>query len=112
MFDRIHLLHPTVPLTMVYGSKSWVSVVPEEVIREKRPSSYVRVETIVGAGHHVYADRADKFNEIIFNACRMADESRAAGGKGIVEEERQSEKLQESDTVRSTDEPMSGRVEK
>jgi abhydrolase domain-containing protein 5 len=112
MLNRIHLLDPSVPLTMVYGSKSWVSVVPEEVIREKRPDPYVRVETIVGAGHHVYADRDEEFNKIVFEACRLVDESsRKAGGKGSAEKESQADVLEKSDTVGNTDRRMRDRVE-
>jgi len=33
----------------------------------------VNVQIIQGAGHHVYADKRDNFNQLVLKACEMQD---------------------------------------
>lgn len=73
MVNRIDKLDKDVPITLIYGSRSWVDNSAGEIIKEKRMMSYVNQEAITGAGHHVYADKADKFNELVEAACKYAD---------------------------------------
>jgi abhydrolase domain-containing protein 5 len=42
MNQRIHQVKEAIPLTLIYGSKSWVDHYPAESIQEKRSSSYVK----------------------------------------------------------------------
>lgn len=74
LINRIHEMRDDVPLTLIYGSKSWVDHTSGEVIKKLRPRSYVNVHIINRAGHHVYADRPEKFNSIIVKTCVIADE--------------------------------------
>lgn len=37
--------------------------------------SYFILQTIAGAGHHVYADKSDVFNEHVNTTCELADET-------------------------------------
>ncbi|XP_075216908.1 pummelig isoform X2 [Lycorma delicatula] len=72
MLKRIHLLNTTVPITLLYGGRSWIDNSAGEKIRDRR-SGYVNVQMISGAGHHVYADKSDVFNRYVNEACIMFD---------------------------------------
>jgi pimeloyl-ACP methyl ester carboxylesterase len=74
MIKRIHEIKDDVDITLVYGSKSWVDHSSGEVIKRARPNSYVKVHVIDNAGHHVYADRPEKFNTIITDTCDKSEE--------------------------------------
>lgn len=74
MINRIQDMKSTVPITFLYGEKSWVDNSPGETIRQLRQQGYVKVHSIKGAGHHVYADDAKTFNELVNEACRTCDE--------------------------------------
>lgn len=73
MVDRIHTLRKDIPITLLYGSRSWVDNASGELIREKRPDSFVHVQVITGAGHHVYADKPEAFNRYVMEACSVSD---------------------------------------
>ncbi|KAK3927278.1 (Lyso)-N-acylphosphatidylethanolamine lipase [Frankliniella fusca] len=74
MINRIHELRSDVPVTAIYGSRSWIDSQSAN-IKERRPDSFVNVQIISGAGHHVYADKSDVFNPQVEKACQMADEA-------------------------------------
>lgn len=44
MINRIHLIDDEVPITMIYGSRSWVDNSAGEAIRQKREKSYVNIQ--------------------------------------------------------------------
>lgn len=68
-------LPPQVPITFVYGGKSWIDAGPGyEIQHQLRPNSYVNVQVIKGAGHHVYVDNAPDFNQAILGICDLVDE--------------------------------------
>lgn len=73
MIKRIHSLPSEIPITIIYGSRSWVQNTPGETIRQARMNSYVNVEVITGAGHHVYADKSEIFNYHVVQACELSD---------------------------------------
>lgn len=90
-------------MTLIYGSRSWVDHCPGAMIQQMRPTSYVDVQVpfctlemnnyasirslvllvlcfyilqiIQGAGHHVYADKREKFNELVLKAAALGDEN-------------------------------------
>ncbi|KAL8605931.1 hypothetical protein ACOMHN_024755 [Nucella lapillus] len=64
MIHRLPRLHQGIPLTFVYGACSWVSRSTGWKVKTLR-DSYVDVQIIRGAGHHVYADRWDLFNTLV-----------------------------------------------
>ncbi|XP_043208070.1 1-acylglycerol-3-phosphate O-acyltransferase ABHD5-like isoform X1 [Amphibalanus amphitrite] len=83
MIRRVGQVDPQVPMTAIYGSRSWIDDCGQK-IRGERPGSYVDVETILGASHHVYADQPETFNELVSAAClfsrgRLEAESTRAG---------------------------------
>ncbi|XP_076061546.1 (Lyso)-N-acylphosphatidylethanolamine lipase-like [Oratosquilla oratoria] len=65
MIHRMDSLKQDVPITLIYGARSWVDRDPGFQIQYMRKDSYVNVEIIKGAGHHVYADKADEFNKLV-----------------------------------------------
>ncbi|XP_047117033.1 1-acylglycerol-3-phosphate O-acyltransferase ABHD5-like [Schistocerca piceifrons] len=73
MIQRIHSLPPEIPITIIYGSRSWVQNTPGETIQQARTNSYVNVQVITGAGHHVYADKSETFNQHVLEACELSD---------------------------------------
>lgn len=44
MVKRMHKLSDDIPITLLYGSKSWVDNSAGEMIMQYRPSSYVNVQ--------------------------------------------------------------------
>lgn len=44
MIHRFQILRNDIPVTILYGEKSWLRRVPEEVFKEKRPNSYLNIE--------------------------------------------------------------------
>ncbi|XP_053972044.1 (Lyso)-N-acylphosphatidylethanolamine lipase isoform X2 [Hylaeus anthracinus] len=70
---RIDKLSPEIPITLLYGSRSWVDNSSWETLKQARSSSYINVQAITGAGHHVYADKSDIFNKYVLEACNLSD---------------------------------------
>lgn len=76
MINRVHEIQDNVPITLLYGSRSWVDSSAGEHIHKKRPNSFVQSHVINQAGHHVYADRAAEFNRLIREACQFDEEEK------------------------------------
>jgi len=69
MVRRVGQLDHSLPMTCIYGSRSWIDDCSQK-IRNERPDSYVDTETIMGASHHVYADQPAAFSELVSAACQ------------------------------------------
>ena len=67
-------MNPRVPVTFVYGSRSWIDAGSGFEIQAQRPSSYVEVKTIPAAGHHVYADNHEGFNSAMKEISKIVDD--------------------------------------
>ncbi|XP_028837950.1 1-acylglycerol-3-phosphate O-acyltransferase ABHD5 isoform X2 [Denticeps clupeoides] len=63
MLQRVGLIDADIPMTVVYGSRSSIDGNSGTSIRELRPNSHVEIISIRGAGHYVYADQPDDFNQ-------------------------------------------------
>lgn len=74
MINRIADLEPNIPITFIYGSRSWVDRNPGIQVKYTRLHSYVDVQVIQGSGHHVYADKATNFNRLVLKICNNVDE--------------------------------------
>ncbi|XP_013387926.1 protein ABHD4-like [Lingula anatina] len=74
MIRRIHEMSPRVPLTMIYGSRSWVDSSTGYQVKYLRNDSHVDVQIIKGAGHHVYAEKPEEFNTLVRKLCKTVDE--------------------------------------
>ena len=74
MVERIDKdLDPSIPISLIYGSNSWVQTLSEAEICELRPNSYVKVYEIPKAGHHVHADQPELFNYTINSILETVD---------------------------------------
>nr|XP_019946903.1 PREDICTED: 1-acylglycerol-3-phosphate O-acyltransferase ABHD5 [Paralichthys olivaceus] len=69
MLQRMDQLHPKIPITIIYGSRSSVDSNSGSTIKKMRPHSHVEIITIRGAGHYVYADQPEDFNHRVSQAC-------------------------------------------
>ncbi|XP_023315836.1 protein ABHD4 isoform X1 [Trichogramma pretiosum] len=73
MIKRIDQIDSSVPITFIYGSRSWIDNTSGEAIKQIRSNSYVNIQVINGAGHHVYLDKSDIFNRYVQDACLLSD---------------------------------------
>ncbi|XP_062843516.1 (Lyso)-N-acylphosphatidylethanolamine lipase [Trichomycterus rosablanca] len=69
MIKRVNLLPPSMPITLVYGARSWVDSNSGTHVANIRGQSPTQVVLIDDASHHVYADQPDKFNQVVENIC-------------------------------------------
>lgn len=65
LLPRLQGLNPMVRLHVMYGAQSWMSQVTEEDFREAGVTGDVTVQYIQEAGHHIYADQHQTFNEAV-----------------------------------------------
>ena len=73
MIHRIANVDQNVPMTMIHGANSWISCDPSYETRYMRSGSYVDIQVIPEAGHHVYADQPDVFNTVVDKICQRED---------------------------------------
>ncbi|XP_069020648.1 (Lyso)-N-acylphosphatidylethanolamine lipase [Embiotoca jacksoni] len=73
MLQRVQLLPPSMPLTMLYGAQSWVDSSSGDIVVQMRSQAHTRVLLINAASHHVYADRPEEFNKVVENICRSVN---------------------------------------
>jgi len=66
-----------IPVTFLYGEKSWMNNSCGPIIQEARANSYTQIESIQFAGHHVYSDNALDFNRFVNDACKILKSQRA-----------------------------------
>lgn len=75
MLKRMAQIRPSIAITFVYGSRSWVDKGPGVRVKHMRPHSSTEVEVVEGAGHHVYGDKPDEFNKLIIAVAEQVDVS-------------------------------------
>jgi len=80
MIYRIGSVDKNIPITMIYGSRSWIDHSSGKETKERRSGCYVDVQVITGAGHHVYVDQPNKFNELVEQICQNVDGDGNNGG--------------------------------
>ena len=73
MIDRISDVDKNIPITMIHGSESWISIESSYQTKYLRKDSFVDIRIILDAGHHVYADQPDNFNKLVDKICRKED---------------------------------------
>ncbi|XP_055698296.1 (Lyso)-N-acylphosphatidylethanolamine lipase isoform X2 [Phlebotomus papatasi] len=83
MINRMKDLRKDIPVTMMYGSRSWVDKASGESIKLSRIHSYVNLQVINGAGHHIYADRPEVFNRYVNDACAFCDGQQRTSNESI-----------------------------
>ncbi|XP_065676573.1 1-acylglycerol-3-phosphate O-acyltransferase ABHD5 isoform X2 [Hydra vulgaris] len=68
--QRIHAMSPQVPITILYGSNSWIiQFYNFNFVRSILKDSYIKIYEIKDASHHLYADQVDEFNRLVIKAC-------------------------------------------
>eukprot|EP00794_Sanderia_malayensis_P019225 gene19225-21152_t len=72
MIHRVKDIDPDVPMTLLYGSRSWVDSTTGYNVKYIRSKSNVDVQIIRGAGHHIYSDQPERFNWTVSNICDLA----------------------------------------
>ena len=76
MIHRVKEIDSKIPMTVLYGSRSWMDSSSGYNIKYLRDKSYVDVQIIKGAGHHIYANRPVEFNVCVNDVCdKVAEES-------------------------------------
>uniref|UniRef100_A0A914NDM4 AB hydrolase-1 domain-containing protein n=1 Tax=Meloidogyne incognita TaxID=6306 RepID=A0A914NDM4_MELIC len=66
MINRFNGIDPSVPVTFIWGGKSWMDPDPSYEIQARRQdTSYVDVQIVSCAGHHVYADAPVEFCRLL-----------------------------------------------
>ncbi|XP_048867019.1 (Lyso)-N-acylphosphatidylethanolamine lipase-like [Brienomyrus brachyistius] len=73
MLQRVHLLPPGLPVTLLYGSLSWVDSSSGDQMRQLRPDSYTRIVVIQEASHNLFADEPEEFNRVVERICSSVD---------------------------------------
>lgn len=73
MLNRISDLHINIPLTFIYGAQSWVGDKAGHETRKMMPHRDIKVFSLEGAAHHVYADQPEKFHQIVNERCDESD---------------------------------------
>lgn len=69
MIHRIKDVRSDIPITFIYGSRSWIDSSSGEKIKSQRGNNMVDIKIVTGAGHHVYADKPDVFNRYVNETC-------------------------------------------
>ncbi|KAH8253052.1 hypothetical protein KR032_003386 [Drosophila birchii] len=71
MIHRIQDVRGDVPITFIYGSRSWLDFSYGENVKSQRGSNMVDIKIVTDAGHHVYADRPEVFNSYVNETCEL-----------------------------------------
>ncbi|XP_010840453.1 PREDICTED: 1-acylglycerol-3-phosphate O-acyltransferase ABHD5 isoform X2 [Bison bison bison] len=73
MLQRIGKMHPDIPVSVIFGARSCMDGNSGTSIQSLRPQSYVKTIAILGAGHYVYADQPEDFNQKVKEICDTVD---------------------------------------
>lgn len=73
IIDRIDEMPKEMPLTFIYGERSWMERSSGYQIKEERFNSYVNVQIIERCGHDVHVERSKEFNIIVNETCSLVD---------------------------------------
>lgn len=69
MLERVHLLATGLPVTLIFGGRSWMDSKMGDEVAKRRPNSYTLIVVVKGASHHVYADQPEEFNKVVQSIC-------------------------------------------
>ncbi|KAM6948409.1 (Lyso)-N-acylphosphatidylethanolamine lipase [Aplochiton taeniatus] len=73
MLARVNQLPPSMPVTMLYGARSWVDSSSGDQVAQIRGPEHTKVVLVQHASHHVYADQPEEFNNLVQNVCNSVD---------------------------------------
>ncbi|XP_076842378.1 1-acylglycerol-3-phosphate O-acyltransferase ABHD5 [Brachyhypopomus gauderio] len=69
MMQRVGMIDPMIPISIICGSRSCIDGQSGQAIREMRPNSRTDIIVIRGAGHYVFADQSEDFNQAVLEIC-------------------------------------------
>ncbi|XP_067837812.1 1-acylglycerol-3-phosphate O-acyltransferase ABHD5 isoform X2 [Heptranchias perlo] len=73
MLQRINQMPEDITITVIYGARSCIDGNSGNLIKALRPKSSVNIKAIRGAGHYVYADQPEDFNQTVLDICSTVD---------------------------------------
>ncbi|XP_033854337.2 1-acylglycerol-3-phosphate O-acyltransferase ABHD5 [Acipenser ruthenus] len=73
MLHRVGLIQEDIPITVIYGARSCIDGNSGNAIKQLRPNSHVETVAIRGAGHYVYADQPEDFNQKVIEICNSVE---------------------------------------
>ncbi|XP_029920433.1 1-acylglycerol-3-phosphate O-acyltransferase ABHD5 [Myripristis murdjan] len=85
MLERIGQIRADIPISFIYGSRSSIDSDSGYAIKKTRPD--VEITVIRGAGHYVFADQPDDFNQAILRILAKT-QTQKSGDEGSESEER------------------------
>ncbi|XP_007245687.2 1-acylglycerol-3-phosphate O-acyltransferase ABHD5 [Astyanax mexicanus] len=84
MMHRIEMIDPAIRISVICGSRSCIDGQSGRTIQEMRPHSQTDVIVISGAGHYVFADQSEDFNQAVLNICsKYLDKKEKRKEKGL-----------------------------
>nr|XP_055075123.1 1-acylglycerol-3-phosphate O-acyltransferase ABHD5-like [Misgurnus anguillicaudatus] len=69
MMEQAGMISLSLPMSFIYGSRSSIDGQSGKDIQELRPNSYTEIIVIQGAGHYVFADQSEEFNQAVIKIC-------------------------------------------
>ncbi|XP_015212535.2 1-acylglycerol-3-phosphate O-acyltransferase ABHD5 isoform X1 [Lepisosteus oculatus] len=73
MLQRVGLIRDDIPIAVIYGARSCIDGNSGSTVKEMRPNSHVETIAVRGAGHYVYADQSEDFNQKVLQICSALD---------------------------------------
>ncbi|KAL3288211.1 hypothetical protein HHI36_002661 [Cryptolaemus montrouzieri] len=73
MIRRVTELKDDIPIKIMYGSNTWMDTSIGNRIKDLKPDTFVDVELVDQSQHHIYADQAETFNEIVNHICESVE---------------------------------------
>ena len=76
MVNRISDVNPNIPITILYGSESWLAKLFDfNSLYSIRKNGFLDIQAFENAGHQLLAEQADKFNEAVNEICNLTEEN-------------------------------------
>ncbi|XP_036445790.1 1-acylglycerol-3-phosphate O-acyltransferase ABHD5 isoform X1 [Colossoma macropomum] len=69
MMQRMEMIDPSIHISVICGSRSCIDGQSGRAIQEMRPNSQTDHIVITGAGHYVFADQSEDFNQAVLKIC-------------------------------------------
>ena len=71
MIVRLNKLNSKVPMTLIFGEKSWIDKIDEHLLKKSRSNSYVMYHIMRNVGHELFAFNSNEFNCTVKKACAL-----------------------------------------
>ena len=71
MIKRINDINKELPMTFIYGDKSFIDAIDENIVKEARPKSYTKLYMIKNCGHDIYVEQPEELSQLIIETCKI-----------------------------------------